>query len=126
MEVLTERAHGVGLVSEVLEDRGDTWNRAFAFQASQQHPRFDEEIRGLDEVLGITEELFQVVRGGPGELRKKSSGDAIILSNLGHLTVDTLMDPNVSHNFDTGLRISIVASGRLHRATSGGGAGDES
>jgi len=30
------------------------------------------------------------------------------------------MDPNLFHNFDTGLRISIVASGKLHRATSGG------
>jgi hypothetical protein len=30
------------------------------------------------------------------------------------------MEPNVLHNVDTGLRISIVASGKLHRATSGG------
>jgi len=30
------------------------------------------------------------------------------------------MEPNVFHNVDTGLRISIVASGKLHRATSGG------
>jgi hypothetical protein len=44
----------------------------------------------------------------------------IRLSNLGHLAVDALMDPNVFHNFDTGLRISIVASGKLHLATSGG------
>jgi hypothetical protein len=60
-----------------------------------------------------------VVLGGPGELRKKGSGDVIILSNLGHLAVDALVDPNVFDDFDTGVRISIVASGKLHRATSG-------
>jgi len=28
-----------------------------------------------------------------------------LFSNLGHLAVDTLMDPSVFHNFDTSLRI---------------------
>ena len=34
-EVFTEIAHGVGLVVEVLEDRREARNRAFAFQAQQ-------------------------------------------------------------------------------------------
>ena len=71
-------------------------------------------------MLGIAKEVCQVVLGGPAKLIKKGSGDVILLSNLGHLAVDALMDPNVFHNFDTGLRISIVASGKLHLATSGG------
>jgi len=71
-------------------------------------------------VLGIAKEVFQVVLGSPAKLIKKGSGDVILLSNLGHLAVEALMDPNVFHNFDTGVRISIVASGKLHRATSGG------
>jgi len=56
-------------------------------------------------VLRIAKEVFQVVLGGPAKLIKEGSGDVIVLSNLGHLAVDTLMDPNVSHNFDTGVRI---------------------
>ncbi len=56
-------------------------------------------------MLGIAKEVFQVVLGGPAKLIKKGSGDVILLSNLGHLAVDALMDPNVFHNFDTGLRI---------------------
>jgi uncharacterized protein YjlB len=56
-------------------------------------------------VLGIAKEVFQVLPGGPGELIEKGSGDVIILSDLGHLTVDALIDPNVFDNFDTGLRI---------------------
>ena len=71
-------------------------------------------------MLGIAQEVFQVVLGGPAQLRKKGSGEVILLSNLGHLAVDALMAPNVFHHCDTGLRISIVASGTLHRATSGG------
>ncbi len=54
--------------------------------------------------MGIAKELFQVLPGGPAELIKKGSGDVILLSNLGHLAVDALMDPHVFHNFDTGLR----------------------
>ena len=71
-------------------------------------------------MVGIAQEVFQVVLGGPAKLIQKGSGDVILLSNLGHLAVEALMDPNVFHNFDTGVRISIVASGKLHRATSGG------
>jgi hypothetical protein len=71
-------------------------------------------------VLGITKEVFQVGPGGPAELIQKGSGDVIILSHLGHLAIDALIDPNVFDNVDTGLRISIVASGQLHGATSGG------
>jgi hypothetical protein len=56
-------------------------------------------------VLRIAKELFQVVLSGPGELIEKGSGDVILLSNLGHLAVDALMEPNVFHNVDTGLRI---------------------
>jgi hypothetical protein len=63
------------------------------------------ELRGLDKVLGIAKEVFQVLSGGPIELIEKGSGDVILLSNLGHLAVDALMDPNVFHNFDTGMRI---------------------
>jgi len=70
--------------------------------------------------LGITKENFSMVLSGPGKLIKKGPGNLIILSNLGHLAVDALMDPNVFDNVDTGLRISIVASGKLHRTTSGG------
>ena len=58
--------------------------------------------------------------GGAAELIQKGSGDVILLSNLGHLAVDALMAPNVFDNVETGLRISIAASGKLHRATSGG------
>ena len=46
-----------------------------------------------------------MVPGGPAELREKGSGDVILLSNLGHFAVDALIDPNVSDNFDTGLRL---------------------
>ena len=70
-------------------------------------------------MLGIAKEVFQVVPGGPAELIQKGSGDVILLSHPGHLAVDALMDPHVFDNFDTGVRISIVASGKLHRATSG-------
>ncbi len=70
-------------------------------------------------MLGIAKEVLQVVPGGPAELIQKGSGDLVLVSNLGHLAVDTLMEPHVFDNFDTGLRISIVASGTLHRATSG-------
>ena len=70
-------------------------------------------------VLGIAQEVFQVMSGSPGELRKKGSGDVIRLSDLGHLAVDALMEPNVFDNVDTGLRISIVTSGKLHRIASG-------
>jgi hypothetical protein len=63
------------------------------------------ELRGLDKVLGIAKEGFQVLSGGPIERIEKGSGDVILLSNLGHLAVDALMDPNVFHNVDTGMRI---------------------
>jgi hypothetical protein len=46
-----------------------------------------------------------MVLSGPGKLRKKGSGNLIILSNLGPLAVDALMDPNVFDHVDTGLRI---------------------
>jgi len=46
-----------------------------------------------------------MVLSGPGKLIKKGPGNVIILSNLGHLAVDALMDPNVFDNVDTGLRI---------------------
>ena len=71
-------------------------------------------------MLGITKEVFQMVPSGPAQLIKKGSGDMILLSNLGHFAVDALMNPSVFDNFDTGLRISIVPSGKLHRETSGG------
>ena len=70
--------------------------------------------------LLIAEKRFQLEVGSPHQLIQKGSGDVILLSNLGHCAVDALMEPNVFHNVDTGLRISIVASGKLHRATSGG------
>jgi hypothetical protein len=56
-------------------------------------------------VLGIAKEGFQVLSGGPIERIEKGSGDVILLSNLGHLAVDALVDPNVFHNVDTSLRI---------------------
>jgi len=46
-----------------------------------------------------------MVLSGPDELIKKGPGDLIILSNLGHLAVEALIDPNVFDNVDTGLRI---------------------
>jgi hypothetical protein len=46
-----------------------------------------------------------MVLRSPRELIKKGPGDVIILSNLGHLAVDALIDPNVFDNVDTGLRI---------------------
>jgi hypothetical protein len=51
-------------------------------------------------VLGIAKEVFQVMSGSPGELIKKGSGDVIRLSDLGHLAVDALMEPNVFDNVD--------------------------
>jgi hypothetical protein len=42
-----------------------------------------------------------VVRGGSGELIKKGSRDVIILSNLGHLAIDALMEPNVFDNYSS-------------------------
>ena len=69
-------------------------------------------------VLGIAKEVFQVRSGSPGELIKKGSGDVIRLSDLGHLAVDALMEPNVFDHVDTGVRISIVTSGKLHRIAS--------
>ena len=58
-------------------------------------------------MLRIAKEVFQVVLGGPAELIEKGSGDVILLSNLGHLAVDALMDPNVSEN---SLRVGISRS----------------
>ena len=55
--------------------------------------------------LGIAKKRFQVISGGPGELIKKGPRNLILLSNLGHLAVGALIDPNVFHNFDTALRI---------------------
>jgi hypothetical protein len=46
-----------------------------------------------------------MVSGGPAELIEKGSGDLVLVSNLSHLAVDALMEPNVFHNIDTGLRI---------------------
>lgn len=92
-----------------------------AVQTAQEHPRFDRQIsRELDEGLRLAKELFQVVPGSPVELRQNGAGHVRLLSNLGHLTVDALMDPNVFHNVDTGLRLYIAASGKLPRAPSGG------
>lgn len=45
-------------------------------------------------MLGVAPEVFQMVSGGPGELIEESSGDVIILSNLGHFAVDALIDPS--------------------------------
>ena len=60
---------------------------------------------GLDKVLGIAKERFQMVPGSPSELIKKGSRNLIILSNLDQIAVDALIDPSVFYNFDTGLRI---------------------
>ena len=56
-------------------------------------------------MFGIAKEVLQVVHGGPAELIKKGSGDVILLSNLRHLAVDALIDPNMFDNFDAALRI---------------------
>jgi hypothetical protein len=46
-----------------------------------------------------------VVPGRPAELIEKGSGDVIVLSTLGHLAIEALMEPNVFDNVDTVLRI---------------------
>ena len=73
----------------------------------------------MDEVLRIAKELLQLVLSRPSKLIKKSSGDMIILSNLYHLAIEALIDPSEPDNFDTGVRLQIVASDKLHRIASG-------
>jgi len=64
-------------------------------------------------VLGIAQESSNDV-WQPRRADKESSGDVIRLSNLGHLAVDALMEPNV---FDNSIRVEDLNRdvGKLHR-----------
>jgi len=76
-------------------------------------------VRVLDVRLLTAEKRFQLEVGSPHQLIKKGSGDVILLSHVGHLAIDALMEPRAPDHFDTGVRCSIVASDPLHRTASG-------
>ena len=73
----------------------------------------------MDEGLGIAKEHFSLEMSRPSHLIKKRSGDVIRLSDLRHFAVDALMEPSEPDHVDTGVRISVVASDKLHRTASG-------
>src|SRR5207249_1729198 len=91
----------------------------FAFQAQQQDERFPQGWRVLDVRLLIAKKRFPLEVSSPKQLIKKGSGDVIILSNLGHLAIDALIEPSAPDHGDTGVRCSIVTSDQLHRTASG-------
>jgi len=61
----------------------------------------------------------QLEVGSPKQLIQQGSGDVIILSNLGHLAIDALIEPGEPDHFDAGVRCEIMASDKLHRTASG-------
>ena len=54
--------------------------------------------------LLIAKKCFQLEVGSPHQLLKKGSGDVILLSNLGHLAIEALIEPSEPDHFDTGVR----------------------
>jgi hypothetical protein len=71
--------------------------------------------------LFLAKEDVQLEVGGNQQLIEKGPGDVIRLCNLGHFAVDALMEPSQLDNLDTGVGISIGASGKLHGVASGCG-----
>ena len=116
----TEISYGVRLVVTVLEDRGDTRKRAFAFQTSQEDERVQQGDRVFDAGFLIATKRFQLEVGSPQQLRKPGSGDGILLSNVRHLAIDALIEPSEPDHVETGVRRYIVASDKRHRTASGG------
>ena len=53
------------------------------------------------------------------QLVEQGPGYPIRVGNFRHFAVDTLMQPREHDDMDTGLRISIWASEKLHRMASG-------
>ena len=80
-------------------------HRVYCFPINSESIRLSEALLATPGEAAACEYTLFVMPGGPGELIEKGSGDVIILSDLGHLTVDALINPNVFDNFDTGLRI---------------------
>ena len=73
----------------------------------------------LKQELFLAKEHFQLEVGSQKQLVEKGAGYPIIVGDVRHLPVDTLMQPSEHDDMDTGLGISIGASGKLHRMASG-------
>ena len=119
VEELTERAHGVGVVFQRLDNRSNTQQRACPFQASQQEELFEVPMLLLTQALFIAKQCFQLQVGHKKEVIEKGPGYPITFCDFRHFPVDTLMQPREHDNMDTGLCISIWASRKLHRVASG-------
>src|SRR5262249_29483489 len=75
----------------------------------------------LKQELCIAKERFQLDVCHHKELIEKGPRYLVDLCDLRHFPVDTLIQPSESDDIDTGLGISIRASGKLHRVASGWG-----
>jgi hypothetical protein len=73
----------------------------------------------LRQELFITKEPCQLEVGSQQQLGEQGSGYPILVGDLCHFPVDTLRQPSEHDEMDTGLGISIWASGKLHRMASG-------
>lgn len=70
-------------------------------------------------LLVIAQEGCQLAGRDRKQVREKGPGDVILLGEWRHFPVDTLIEPSLCDNIDTGVGISIGASDKLHRAASG-------
>src|SRR5439155_8655521 len=84
-----------------------------------QEPLFSGLRIGLTQALFIAQQRFprQVHQQKP--LREKGPRYLIIRCDLRHFPVDAWMQPSQSDHLETGLGISIRASGTLHCVASG-------
>src|SRR5512145_3078047 len=73
----------------------------------------------LKQKLCIAKECFPLEVRHQQQLLEKGPRYLIRLGDLRHVAVDTLMQPGEDDDIDTGLGISIWASGTLHYVASG-------
>src|SRR5712691_730062 len=73
----------------------------------------------LQQELCIAEQHLQLEVGQENQLIEEGPGYLIIVGDLRHFPLDALVQPSPSDTLDTGVGISIWASGTLHRVASG-------
>ena len=73
----------------------------------------------LQQELCIAAQHFQLEVRYEKQLREEGPGYLIRRCNVRHFPIEPLIQPRQHDNMDTGLGISIWASGTLHRVASG-------
>ena len=109
----------MGRAWQSLQNRREAQQRAVAFQASSQEQVVEVRLIFLPQELVMAAERFHLEGGSQQEWGEQGARDLRDRCDVRHFSVDALLPPSESDELDPRVRISIWASGTLHRVASG-------